>query len=67
MVSILLNGEQRIRSYEGETLVIRAGEILMIPRGLYHVSDLLPKQGTFQSLLFYFDDTLIRSFFQRRS
>lgn len=62
VVSILLAGEQRIRSYENESIVVQAGELLVIPRGLYHVSDLLPKQETFHSLLFYFDDSLIREF-----
>lgn len=61
-ISILLAGEQRIRSYEGEFLTLHSGEMLMIPRGLYQVSDLLPQKGSFISLLFYFDDALIRDF-----
>jgi AraC-like DNA-binding protein len=41
---------------------VKAGEVLFIPRGMYNVSDLLPVAGPFRSLLFYFDDSLIREF-----
>ncbi len=62
VVSMVLAGEQHIHTYDDELIKVRANEILFIPRGLYQVSDLLPKEGTFQSLLFYFDDELIRDF-----
>ncbi len=62
VISILLDGEQHIQTYEEERIHIQPGEILFIPRGLYHVTDLLPKQGNFKSVLFYFDDALIQEF-----
>ncbi len=62
VISVLLSGEQHIKNYDEQTIRIRAGEVLFIPRGMYHVTDLLPKEGTFQSLLFYFDDNIIQEF-----
>ncbi len=62
VISILLSGEQHIRTYDGQSIRVKAGEILFIPRGMYYVSDLLPEAGPFRSLLFYFDDLLIREF-----
>ena len=62
VISILLAGEQHIQTYEEEHIHIRPGEILFIPRGLYHVTDLLPNGGKFKSVLFYFDDALILEF-----
>lgn len=61
-VSVLLAGEQHIRTFDGEHIGIRAGEVLFVPRGLYYISDLLPSGGNFESLLFYFDDRLIQDF-----
>ncbi|MEM1123254.1 MAG: AraC family transcriptional regulator [Bacteroidota bacterium] len=62
VVSICLAGQQRIETYDGEIFIVKAGEVLFIPRGLYYITDLLPKNGTFKSLLFYFDDAIIQEF-----
>ncbi|MEM9819999.1 MAG: AraC family transcriptional regulator [Bacteroidota bacterium] len=62
VVSILMEGEQRIRTYEGELIKVEAGEVLFIPRGMYQITDLLPQGGHYRSLLFYFDDAVIQQF-----
>jgi len=62
VISIVLAGQQHIRTYDEEWIKIRENELVFIPRGLYYVSDLLPTKGSFKSLLFYFDDSLIHSF-----
>ena len=62
LISILLSGEQHIKTYDEKLIKIKAGEIVFIPRGMYYISDLLPKSGTFESLLFYFDDAIIQEF-----
>lgn len=62
VISIVLSGEQHIRTYEEELLIVKAGEVLFIPRGMYCVSDLVPQKGSFESLLFYFDNLLIQDF-----
>lgn len=62
VISILLSGQQQIKTYEENQITINAGEILFIPRGLYHITDLLPKQGHFHSLLFYFGDDIVQEF-----
>ncbi|MEL6926646.1 MAG: AraC family transcriptional regulator, partial [Bacteroidota bacterium] len=62
VVSILLSGQQQIKTYEDQLITINAGEILFIPRGLYHITDLLSAEGYFHSLLFYFGDDLVQEF-----
>lgn len=62
VVSILLSGEQHIRTYDDELIKVKPNEVLFAPRGLYFVSDLIPKGGKFKSLLFYFDDSIIEEF-----
>ena len=62
VVSILLAGQQEIRPYDGPPIQVKANEVLFAPRGMYYVSDLVPKGGTFKSLLFYFDDSMIQEF-----
>ena len=62
VIVILLSGEQQIRTYEDQLIRVRAPEVLFIPRGMYYISDFLPQDGTFKSLLFYFDDSIIQDF-----
>lgn len=61
-ISMVLAGEQQLRTYEDKVIKVRAGEILFIPRGVYYVTDLRPKNGNFESILFYFDDDIIKAF-----
>lgn len=62
VISILLEGEQQIKTFDENLIKIKPGEIIFIPRGMYHITDLLPEGGTFRSLLFYFDDSIIEEF-----
>lgn len=62
VVSIQLSGEQHIRTYDDKLIKVRPNEVLFIPRGMYHVSDLIPEEGAFHNLLFYFDDSIIQEF-----
>ena len=55
VVSVVLAGEQQIRTYDENLIRVKQGEVLFIPRGMYYITDLLPKEGTFKSLLFYFN------------
>lgn len=64
VVSVLLAGEQRLKTYDDKVIRVRAGEVVFLPRGVYYVTDLLPEAGQFRSLLFYFDDDIIHSFLQ---
>lgn len=62
VVSIVIAGEQRLRTYDETVIRVRAGELVFLPRGVYYVTDLKPKEGNFQSLLFYFDDDIIQQY-----
>lgn len=62
VVSVVLAGEQVIRTYDEQTIRVKEGEALFIPRGVYYVSDLLPRKGPFSVVLFYFNDRHIEGF-----
>ena len=62
VISIVLSGEQKIKTYDDEIIHVKPNEVLFIPRGMYYISDLIPKDGEFVSLLFYFDDSIIQEF-----
>lgn len=62
VVSVVLAGEQVIRTYDEQTIKVKEGEALFIPRGVYYVSDLLPRKGPFSVVLFYFNDQHVQRF-----
>lgn len=62
VISIVLSGEQNLQNYDGNLIKVKAGEAVFIPRGMYVVSDLIAKEGVFESVLFYFDDAIIQEF-----
>ncbi|MEM6877421.1 MAG: AraC family transcriptional regulator [Bacteroidota bacterium] len=53
--SFVLQGEQQIETYEGDFFRVGAGQAMILPRDLYQISDLVPKNGSFKSLLIYFN------------
>lgn len=61
-VSLVLAGEQRLRTYDETLATVGAGELAVLPRGLYYVTDLKPAEGNFRSLLFYFDDLALQEY-----
>ena len=63
-ISVVLNGEQRINSFDGEMIVIRQNQLAFIPKGLYTVSDLMPQGGHFESILFYIEEEIVKDFQQ---
>lgn len=62
VVSIVLEGEQQIKTFDEKIIKVNAGEVVFAPRGMYYITDLLPERGTFKSLIFYFDDFIIQEF-----
>ena len=62
VVSILLSGEQHIKTYDDKLIKVKANEVVFAPRGMYYITDLLPENGKFKSLLFYFNDAIIQEF-----
>jgi len=62
VISMVLAGTQSIKNFDEQVIRIAAGEAVFIPRGMYYVTDLIPENESFKSLLFYFDDSLIQEF-----
>ncbi|MFK7925812.1 MAG: helix-turn-helix domain-containing protein [Bacteroidia bacterium] len=54
-ISLVLQGRQTIKDEAGGYLQIKTGELGIMSRGIYTISDLLPEEGPFESILFFFD------------
>ncbi|MEL6651889.1 MAG: AraC family transcriptional regulator [Bacteroidota bacterium] len=54
-ISMVLRGKQIIQNEAGGQVQIEAGSLGIMSKGIYTISDLMPEQGAFESILFFFD------------
>lgn len=63
VLSVVLKGELNLRTYyEGECFVAAQNGLVFIPKGRYMISDVIPEDGEFEAVFFFFEDELIRQF-----
>ena len=55
----ITKGEQIIYTYDGDKLTIKAGQLTLLPKDVYIVSDFIAEKSIFEALLFFVDNTLI--------
>lgn len=65
--SFILSGKQIIRSEYDEQITLNAGTLCLFPKGIYTVSDLIPQNGHFEAILFFFDQSIIDRFLSMQS
>ncbi|MEO0334335.1 MAG: AraC family transcriptional regulator, partial [Bacteroidota bacterium] len=61
VLTTVLEGEQHILSNDGYNIIVRAGEMAILRRGLYTVTDLISKQGSFRANLAFFEKEIFSS------
>lgn len=59
-LSFVIEGHQRIEAYEGEILSVQKGEIAIIKKGLYTITDMIAENGPFEVCLLFFSDEILR-------
>ncbi len=66
VLSFVRQGMQQISDYEGERVQVRAGEWILIPKGIYTVSDIWTERAPFEAVLFFLHDDLVDVFLKLR-
>jgi AraC family transcriptional regulator, exoenzyme S synthesis regulatory protein ExsA len=61
-ITMVLQGTLRVENADGLFDEVPAGWMALLPKGLYTVSDILPKGGNFEAMMFFFDTELVRQF-----
>lgn len=62
VISYVRQGKQQIQNYDGAYVELPAGSFAILPKGIYTISDLIPQKGHFETLLFFFSDSVIDRF-----
>ncbi len=63
-LTMVLQGMLRIEDADGHLQEIRPGKMVLVQKGLYTVSDILPKSGSFEALMFFIEAELIQDFLE---
>jgi AraC family transcriptional regulator, exoenzyme S synthesis regulatory protein ExsA len=61
-ITLVLKGILRAETDEGVAKQVNENEMIFLPKGIYTISDILPKNGVFEAVVFFFDEELIASF-----
>lgn len=61
-ITMVLQGLLRVENMEGMFDEIPAGKMVMLPKGLHTVSDILPVSGHFEAIMFFFEPVLLQQF-----
>jgi AraC family transcriptional regulator, exoenzyme S synthesis regulatory protein ExsA len=59
---VVRKGQLRAENDKGFLTNVEEGQMLFLPKGLYYISDILPENGVFEAMVFFFDEELIRNF-----
>jgi AraC-like DNA-binding protein len=63
-ITLVLQGMLRIENDEGLLEDVPAGTLALMPKGLYTVSDIVPKGGHFEAMMFFFEPDLVQQFLE---
>ncbi|MDC0659365.1 AraC family transcriptional regulator [Leisingera sp. SS27] len=58
----IIKGEEVFITPTGEEITVGAGEMVLLPRDVFMVTNFSGSDGPLEALLFFFDDTVIREF-----
>ncbi len=61
-IVLVRKGQLRAENDKGFLGHVDEGQMILLPKGLYYISDILPEKETFEAMVFFFDEELIRNF-----
>ncbi|MDH7447959.1 helix-turn-helix transcriptional regulator [Aquimarina sp. 2201CG14-23] len=61
-LTLVLNGGLRIETPEGDLTIVHKNQLILLPKGLYLISDIIPESGSFEAVVFFFDEGITSEF-----
>jgi len=59
-ITLVLKGLLRVENEDGLFAEVPANKMIFLPKGLYSVSDILPSNGHFEAVVFFFEAELVQ-------
>lgn len=61
-ITLVLKGVLKVETDNNMLANVQKNQIIFLPKGLYTVSDIVPQNGSFEAVVFFFEETLISEF-----
>ena len=61
-LTVVLQGKLHLSTEAGQGVTLHPGQMVLLPIGLYFISDLIPHPRPFKAWVFFFEEALIREF-----
>ena len=58
-ITYVLKGQLKVEDRDGNLTVVNAGQMVLLPKGIYFISDFLPGDGPFEALVTFFPDQML--------
>ena len=63
-ITFVRRGMLRVEFSDGQLLEVPQGKMVLFPKGIYTVSDILPTVGDYEAVMFFFEKKVIEGFVQ---
>ena len=61
-ITLILKGMLRAENEDGHVREVQENQMIFLPKGLYTISDIIPHNGLFEAVVFFFDEEVIATF-----
>jgi AraC family transcriptional regulator, exoenzyme S synthesis regulatory protein ExsA len=61
-ITLVLKGQLHMENDSGASAIVSENQMIFLPKGIYTVSDIIPDKGTFEAVVFFFDEEVISNF-----
>lgn len=61
-ITLVLKGLLRAENDEGRVTQVYENQMIFLPKGIYTISDIIPREGEFEAVVFFFDEEIIGAF-----
>lgn len=63
-ITLVLKGLLRAENDEGHITNVNENQMIFLPKGIYTISDIIPNDGVFEAVVFFFDEQVIATFIE---
>jgi AraC family transcriptional regulator, exoenzyme S synthesis regulatory protein ExsA len=61
-ITLVLRGTLRVETGEGLLATVAENQMIVLPKGLYYISDIIPAGGSFEAVVFFLEEDVIMDF-----
>jgi AraC family transcriptional regulator, exoenzyme S synthesis regulatory protein ExsA len=61
-ITLVLKGMLKVENDSGSMATVCENQMIFIPKGIYTISDIIPENGIFEAVVFFFSEDVIREF-----